>query len=78
MRAAIVARGTVIGVDHLILEGVMGAARSDLTLKAAIGRHVGLVLDHAGGDRSAASEILGISREELDTHLALTEPPLST
>jgi two-component system NtrC family response regulator len=65
MRAAIVARGTVIGPDHLILEGRVQGGPEDLTLGAAIRRHVYLVLDRAGGDRAAAAELLGISVDEL-------------
>jgi DNA-binding NtrC family response regulator len=70
MRAAIVARGTVIGADHLILEDGDGlAGASDLLLETALRRHVRLVLDRAGGDRVEAAELLGITGEELDRHL---------
>jgi len=75
MRAAIVARGTVIGVDHLILEGTTDAS-ADLSLKSAIGRHVRMVLERAQGDEEEAARLLGVSREELQ-NLALTEPPIS-
>ncbi|MGB1778052.1 MAG: sigma-54-dependent transcriptional regulator, partial [Longimicrobiales bacterium] len=68
MRAAIVARGTVIGADHLILEG-RASAGEDLTLRQAIRRHVRLVLDRANGDEESAAELLGISSEELSSHL---------
>ena len=70
MRAAIVARGTVIGADHLILEDGHGDEGSDdLRLDTALRRHVRLVLDRAGGDRPAAARLLGIGESELDEHL---------
>jgi len=70
MRAVIMARGTVIGSDHLILEGKEeGAGSADLTLKKAIRRHVQLVLDRAGDDQKAAAKLLGISQKELAKHL---------
>jgi DNA-binding NtrC family response regulator len=78
MRAAIVARGTVIGVDHLILDDVDGGADEDLSLATALGRHVRMVLDRAGGDEAAAAKLLGISKKELNKHLSLTTPAVST
>jgi len=69
MRAAIVARGTVIGADHLILEGVVQGGPEDLTLGAAIRRHVHLVLDRAGGDKAATAALLGVPVAELDGYL---------
>ena len=68
-RGAIVARGTVIGADHLILEGSDMIGRKDLSLAAAIRRHVGLVLDRADGDEAAAATLLGITKKELKEHL---------
>ncbi|MDX1645877.1 MAG: sigma-54 dependent transcriptional regulator [Longimicrobiales bacterium] len=70
MRAAIVARGTVIGADHLILEGVVAGGPKDLTLDAAIRRHIRLVLNRVDGDEDAAASLLGVSREELQDRLA--------
>ena len=70
MRAAIVARGTVIGADHLILEGATAGGRKDLTLEAVLRRHVRLVLDRVDGDREAAASLLDITEEELEAHLA--------
>jgi DNA-binding NtrC family response regulator len=70
MRAAIVARGTVIGADHLILEGADSARAQHLTLSAAITRHVGLVMERVDGDEVAAAKLLGITKKELKTHLA--------
>jgi two-component system response regulator AtoC len=69
LRAAIVARGTVIGGDHLMLED--GHHRTgDLTLASAIRRHVRLVVDRSGGDTAAAAGLLGISEEEVARHRA--------
>jgi hypothetical protein len=59
----------VIGADHLILEGGRRVASDDLTLAAAVERHVRLVLDRAGGDEEEAAELLGISVEELREQL---------
>lgn len=69
MRAAIVARGTVIGADHLILDGGSDEP-DDLTLSAAIVRHVKSVLDGVDGDEAAAAKLLGITKKELKAHLA--------
>ena len=65
MRAAIVARGTVIGADHLMLEGTVARAATDLALSSVIARHVALVLDRCGGDEAAAAKLLGITKKEL-------------
>jgi two-component system response regulator AtoC len=70
MRAALVARGTVIGADHLILDDGHGVRGSDdLLLETAVRRHVRLVLDRAGGDAAAAAQPLGITETELGEHL---------
>ncbi|MGE0160148.1 MAG: sigma-54-dependent transcriptional regulator [Gemmatimonadales bacterium] len=69
LRAAIVARGTVIGPDHLVLEEVHKVTE-DLTLASAVRRHVHSVLEHAGGDTAAAAALLGISEEEVAAHRA--------
>ncbi|MDG2282216.1 MAG: sigma-54 dependent transcriptional regulator, partial [Longimicrobiales bacterium] len=53
MRAAIVARGTVIGADHLILESRSSTSK-DLSLDEVVRRHVRLVLDRMDGDRTSA------------------------
>jgi len=72
MRAAIMARGTVIGPDHLILGDEHGPEGHgvDLSLAAAIRRHVRVVLDSTDGDEAAAAELLGIEPGELHWHLA--------
>ncbi len=69
LRAAIVARGTVIGADHLILEGGRRVASDELTLAAAVERHVRLVLDRAGGDEAEAAQLLGIGVDEVRERL---------
>jgi len=70
MRAAIVARGTVIGADHLILEIADAAAEDDLTLAGAIRRHIELVMKRVQGDQGAAAKMLGITKKELQKQLA--------
>jgi DNA-binding NtrC family response regulator len=72
LRAAIVARGTVIGPDHLVLEDVHDL-NGDLTLASAMHRHIELVMSRAGGDPAEAAKLLGVSRKELDRRLAGTE-----
>ncbi|HSW31714.1 MAG TPA: sigma-54 dependent transcriptional regulator [Longimicrobiales bacterium] len=67
-RAAILARGTVIGPDHLVL-GDEGPAGEDLSLAVALKRHVRAVLERAGGDEAKAGELLGVTRKELKEHL---------
>jgi two-component system, NtrC family, response regulator AtoC len=71
MRAAIMARGTVIGADHLILgdEDVSFEGGADLSLAAAIRRHVQVVLESYDGDEDQAAEALGIDVDELKSHL---------
>ncbi|MEQ1855082.1 MAG: sigma-54 dependent transcriptional regulator [Longimicrobiales bacterium] len=72
LRAAIVARGTVIGPDHLVLEDGHDP-NGEMTLAVAIRRHVHLVLARAGGDHALAAKLLGIDREDLDRRLAERE-----
>jgi DNA-binding NtrC family response regulator len=70
MRAAIVARGTVIGADHLILESRDGeGGLEDLTLVAAVTRHVRSVVRRTSGDEVAAAKLLGITLKEVQKHL---------
>jgi DNA-binding NtrC family response regulator len=64
MRAAILARGTVIGPDHLVLGGGTEVGE-DLSLSLAQRRHVDRVLARAGGDEGEAAKLLGISKKEL-------------
>jgi two-component system response regulator AtoC len=70
MRAAIVARGTVIGSDHLALGQEMQRADGDLSLDRAIERHVKRVVDMLDGDETSAAKRLGISKKVLKKHLA--------
>src|SRR5690606_3300978 len=72
MRAAIMARGTVIGPDHLILgdDVAVSAGGVDLTLGSALRRHVRMVLEGADGDERVAADQLGIEVDELRAHLA--------
>ena len=67
LRGAIVARGTVIGPDHLVLEDTHDR-NGDLTLASAVRRHVRTVLDRAQGDTTAAAALLGISEDEVVRH----------
>jgi DNA-binding NtrC family response regulator len=68
MRAAILARGTIVGPDHLVF-GDDTENLADLTLAAALERHVRRVLDRTGGDEEAAASLLGITGDELAEHL---------
>ncbi|HSG09894.1 MAG TPA: sigma-54 dependent transcriptional regulator [Longimicrobiales bacterium] len=69
MRAAILARGTVIGPDHLVLGGEAGVGE-DLTLSSSQQRHVQRVMERVGGNEAEAAVLLGISAEELKELLA--------
>jgi len=64
MRGAIVARGSVIGEDHLVL-GDHSVTSDDLTLDLAITRHVQGVLARCAGDEAAAAKLLGITKKKL-------------
>ncbi len=70
LRAALVARGTVIGADHLILERVESVGEGDLALAAAVSRHIELVMRRTQGDQAAAAKLLGITKKELQKQLA--------
>ena len=64
MRGAILARGSVIGEDHLVL-GDQSITSDDLTLDLAINRHVQSVLARCAGDQAATAELLGITKKKL-------------
>jgi two-component system response regulator AtoC len=70
MRAAIVARGTVIGSDHLMLGQEGRGEDEDLSLERAAQRHARRVLRLVGGDEAAAAKRLGITKKSLKEHLA--------
>ena len=70
MRAAIVARGTVIGSDHLALAQEAQRDDGDLSLAGAARRHVKPGGELVGGDEASAAKRLGISRKALKEHLA--------
>lgn len=72
-RAAVLARGPVIGVEHLSLGPSETREASsttkhaeDDTLDAAEASHVRRILDRTGGNKRQAARILGISRPRLD------------
>jgi two-component system response regulator AtoC len=71
LRAAILARGTIIGPDHLVL-GDDAENLADLTLASAMERHVRRILERTGGDEEEAASLLGISGHELSQHLEKT------
>ena len=74
-RAAIVARGSVVGPEHLAL-GLSGdgcppkaqmapAGEGDMTLDGAIERQIRRVLESTGANKTEAARLLGISRSRL-------------
>ena len=69
MRAALVARGTVIGADHLAL-GEMELSGEDLSMGTAQRRHARSVMVRVAGDEAEAAKLLGITKKELKTYLA--------
>ena len=69
MRASLLARGTIIGPDHLVL-GDEDDEVGDLTLATAVRRHVQTVVDLSGGDLKEAAALLDISRKDVKQHLA--------
>ncbi|MEX0893616.1 MAG: sigma-54 dependent transcriptional regulator [Gemmatimonadota bacterium] len=65
MRAVVLARGGVIRPEHLALMGGNATQPRLATLDTVEGEHVAAVLAAAGGNRTRAAEILGISRPRL-------------
>jgi DNA-binding NtrC family response regulator len=72
LRAAILARGTVIGPDHLVL-GADATEAEDLSLAVAMSRHVRRVLDRTSGQEAQAAKLLGITKKELKERLQREE-----
>ena len=78
-RAAIVARGQLVGPDHLTLgisaSGGSSSKRSgrvlegDLTLDGAIECQIRGVLERTGGNKTEAASLLGISRSRLTRYV---------
>ncbi len=78
-RAAIVARGPLVGPDHLTL-GIRAAEgpspkrsdrvpEGDLTLDGAIECQIRGVLEKTGGNKTEAASLLGISRSRLTRYV---------
>jgi DNA-binding NtrC family response regulator len=78
MRAALLARGTIIGPDHLVL-GHDEDRAGDLTLATAERQHIRRVLTLADGDVAVAARLLAIDegelRERLDGRTAAASHP---
>ncbi len=81
-RAAILARGAVIGdehlslgLDHPVAQPATGAMDEraekpdDFSLDTAVRKHVQLVIDRTGGNKSEAARVLGISRSRLQRYV---------
>ena len=77
IRAAIVARGAVVGPEHLALgvpdnsgpEPEEAAEEQDWTLDGAVERQVRHVLEKTGGNKTKAARLLGVSRSRLATYV---------
>ncbi len=72
-RAAVLARGPVIGLEHLTLGALdTGETRGveriqhDGSLEAVEAAHVQEILNQTGGNKRQAARILGVSRPRLD------------
>jgi len=69
-RALVLARGNVIRPEHIVLATASSTNRAVPTLDVIEGEHVERVMAAAGGHKSEASRILGVSRPRLDRLLA--------
>ena len=79
IRAAIVARGPLIGPEHLTLgfqaaksassKGSGGMPEGDLTLDGAIESQIRRVLEKTEGNKTEAASLLGISRSRLTRYV---------
>jgi DNA-binding NtrC family response regulator len=72
-RAAVLARGAIIGADQISLAAIAAGRQDkgtegprDDSLEAAEAAHVQRILNQAGGNKRQAARILGISRPRLD------------
>ncbi len=72
-RAAIVARGSVIGNEHLSLgmlkDNQESANERDMSMDGAIENQIRKVLDHTHGNKTEAAKLLKISRSRLSRYL---------
>jgi DNA-binding NtrC family response regulator len=69
-RALVLARGNVIRPEHIVLSAGSSTNRPLPTLDVIEGEHVERVMAAAGGHKSEAARILGVSRPRLDRLLA--------
>jgi two-component system, NtrC family, response regulator AtoC len=69
-RALVLARGNVIRPEHIVLSTASSTNRALPTLDTIEGEHVERVMAAAGGHKSEAARILGVSRPRLDRLLA--------
>jgi DNA-binding NtrC family response regulator len=66
-RALVVARGDVIRAEHIELGPVRGADNGEVLTLAEVERsHVERALARAGGSKTDAARLLGVSRPRLD------------
>jgi two-component system response regulator AtoC len=72
-RAVVLARGPVIGVEHLVLDGgavaearAVGIEALPRTMAEAEAAHVQRILDETGGNKRKAARILEVSRARLE------------
>ncbi|HYV98140.1 MAG TPA: sigma-54 dependent transcriptional regulator [Gemmatimonadaceae bacterium] len=69
-RALVLARGNVIRPEHVVLANSSSTSGALPTLDVIEGAHVERVMAAAGGNKSEAARILGVSRPRLDRLLA--------
>jgi two-component system response regulator AtoC len=71
-RAAVLARGPVIGIQHVTLGSLEGDGTREAgdpvgdSLEAVEAAHVRRILERTGGNKRQAARVLGISRPRLD------------
>jgi two-component system response regulator AtoC len=69
MRAAILARGTIVGPDHLVFGDEAADGDEDLSMRSMMTRHARAVLERTAGDEAAAAALLDIPEKELSALL---------